>query len=121
MVKGHPLVIIGSDRTLFTVNVSESFTVPQTVAITSPTAQYQPSGVAGTFNTQRPTAGGQLLLAFTDGAGPNNASELEVELNPGDVVALSAIASGATNVSVNGSVIYTITATTAASVVGWYA
>lgn len=113
MPKGHPLVLIG-DRTLFQVNVSESFTVPTTILLTSPSG--------ATADTRRPTVGGQLLLAVKDGAGPNNAAAFEIEVNPADVIALSAVASNVVTVSQNGTVIGRITGVTAAaSVVGWYA
>jgi len=99
-VIGHPLIILDSaTRPLFSVGVSESFTVPDGVAQTSPTAQYQPAGVAGTFNDIRPGAGGQTLVAISDAAGPNNVQEFECELNPGDVIACSAVASNTVTVT----------------------
>jgi hypothetical protein len=118
---GHPLIIFGADRPLFAINQGESFTVPQGISVTSPTSQYQPAGVAGTFNDTRPTAGGQTLLAISDAAGPNKVTELELELQPGDVIALGAVAGGASNLTINGVVVYTITGvTTFAAVVGLY-
>jgi hypothetical protein len=120
MALGHPLVLNG-DKTLFQVNVSESFTVPTSMTASSPTAQYVPSGVQGTFQNTREVAGGQLFLAVKDGAGPNNAAALEIELNPGDVVALSAVASNTVTVLINGVAVHRITnVMAAASVVGWY-
>lgn len=124
MSTGHPLVLLG-DRTLFTVNVSESFTIPDTISETSPTSQYlnQP----GTFDTKRPTVGGQLFLAIAgDVAGPNNTVELSAEVYPGDVIALSAVAGGKTTVTRTprgGSAITlaTITVTAVGAVIGWYA
>ena len=82
--------IIG-DRTIFTVNVSESFTVPDSVPAPSPTSAYVPSGVAGTFQNNRPGVGGQLLFSQSDAAGPNNTSAFENEVFPGDVITLSAV------------------------------
>lgn len=118
---GHPLIIIGSDRTLFQVNVSESFTIPDAVSTLSPTADYVPSGVAGSFSNKRPGVGGQLILAQKDGAGPSNLTALEFELQPGDVVALSAVVSNVVTVSVNSEVKHRITSVTAAaSVIGVY-
>lgn len=127
MAQGHPLVIIG-DRTLFQVNVSESFVVPTSVPTLSPTADYVPSAVQGTFKNNRPSVGGQLLLAVKDGAGPNNASAFEVEIYPGDTIALSAVASNTVQVnrtpqgsSVAINIGQITGVTSAASVVGWYA
>lgn len=126
-VIGKPLIILDSaSRPLFCVGVSESFTIPDGITQTSPTAQYQPSGVAGTFNDVRPTARGQTLVALSDAAGPNKVQEFECELNPGDVIALSAVASNTvtvTRTSPGGTAqtILQITGVTAAAfVVGLY-
>ena len=47
----------------------------------------------------RPGAGGQTLVAISDAAGPNNVQEFECELNPGDVIACSAVASNTVTVT----------------------
>lgn len=99
-VIGHPLIILDSaTRPLFAINQGESFTVPDSISLTSPTSQYQPAGVAGTFNDTRQGMGGQTLVAISDAAGPNKVQEFECELNPGDVIAASAVASNTVTIT----------------------
>lgn len=94
-VIGHPLIILDSaTRPLFALNQGESFVVPDSIPTTSPTSQYQPAGVAGTFNDVRPAAGGQTLVAISDAAGPGKVVEFECELNPGDTLTLGAVSGG---------------------------
>jgi len=124
---GHPLIILGTDRTAFTVGVGETFVVPDSVPAPSPTSAYVPSGVAGTFQNTRPAVGGQLFVTVSDAAGPNNVIAFENEFYPGDTIALSAVSGGVVTITytpVNGTAatIGKITGvTTKAWLLGWYA
>lgn len=126
MSQGHPLILIGADRNLFTVQAGGSFTVPSSVAASSPTSDYVPAAVAGSFQNRRPSVGGQLLLAVTDdtaSSGNVAATALEIEIYPGDVIALSAVAANKATLTINGEAKAVVqgTAITIAEVVGLYA
>lgn len=87
-------------QTAFKVGVSESFTVPETVTIDSPTDN-------ANFDSIRAVAGGQLLTTFDDVAGSAvqfKGTADQLKLYPGDVVACGAVGAPAAN-----NVVVTIT------------
>lgn len=114
--------------TLFGVKVSTSFTIPDSKTVAS---AVDPAFGGNNLGSVVSTVGGQLLLAMNDGAvGTGCIFDLTTQevcdLRPGDVVALSAVASGVatlTVTSVDGTVrTYLVTGvTTTATVAGFYA
>ena len=80
-----------------------SYTVPSTIAVTSP------AGAA--FNTVRATVGGGIYDVVTDEA-VATAQDFQYKLYPGDVVAVGGVVSNTCAVSVNGVVVYVITGVT---------
>jgi len=82
-----------TDQTVFKVPVSGTYTVPEVVAVLSPTA------VAG-FASRRATVGGQLICGYDDVAG--NVVQLDapgeqLKLQPLDVIACSAVGATVAN------------------------
>lgn len=112
-----------NEQTMFKVPVSGSFTVPDTITMTSPTGDTK-------LDTKRAVVGGQLLAAYDDVAGTavqGKGIVDQVKLNPGDVVACSAVASNVVTVTVTPKggtavTVFKITGVTAvAGVIGFYA
>jgi len=114
--------------TPFGVKVSTSFTIPTTKQVASAVdSAFGGANLASIINT----VGGQLLLAMNDGAaGTACVFDLTMQdvcdLRPGDVVAMSAVATNIvtlTVTSVDGTVrTFLITGvTTTATVVGYFA
>ena len=92
--------------------------MPTSLTVTSPTSQY----LAKSLDSTRNVVGGELLVGFSDAASgsPGGATFCGVALNPGDVVACSAVASGVITVTVNGVTVFTVAATTVGGVIGFY-
>lgn len=106
--------------TPFKILQGASFTIPDTVQLQSPTGGTVGISPTNTFNSMRPVMGGQIIAALNDQA-VQTSPDFSYKLNVGDVIAVSAVASSAANVSVNGVVVYTITnVTTVALVFGFY-
>ena len=105
---------------LFKILVTESFTVPDSVAASSPTGSSSGLTPDDVFATIRGTVGGELFCEFSDVAGPDQ-SEFVRGLKPGDVVAVGAIGSGVAPVTINGTLVREIPATAFAGVMGFYA
>lgn len=89
---------------------SGSFTVPRTKTITSPTSDY----LVKSLDTIRQTIGGQIFAAVNDAAGGELGATPfpNIELQPGDVVACSAVASNVITVTVNSVTVFRITSVT---------
>lgn len=85
-------IAIGRDRTAFKVLQGESFTVPDTK--TNP-AVLTPLAVA----TVSRTSGGEIVCEFSDAAGPAQ-RDIGYTLEPGDVVACSAVVANEVTVTV---------------------
>jgi hypothetical protein len=113
---------VGVDLTgqnAFSVKQSGTFTVPRTLSVVSPTTQY----LSKSLDTVRDVVGGQIMVGLTDAASgePGGAVFIGIELKPGDVILLSAVASNVVTVSVNGTVVYRLTGVTAvAAIFGFY-
>lgn len=77
-------------QTMFKVPVSGSFTVPETLTMSSPTGDTK-------LDTKRATVGGQLVAAYDDVAGTavqGKGIVDQISLLPGDIVACSAVVGG---------------------------
>lgn len=88
-----------SGRTAAKVLQGGSYTVPDSVTVASPTSSLLASP-AGNADTQRAVVGGQIVSGFSDAAGPAHPDTMVFQLQPGDVVACSAVASGKITVTV---------------------
>lgn len=108
-----------ADVTQFKVLVGGTFTVPDTVQAPSPTGISSGLSPSNLFDSRRTGVGGYIYAAFNDVAG-NAALDFQYHLNPLDVVSLTAISGGSTNVQVNGVTVTTITATAVAGVLAYY-
>lgn len=80
---------------LFKVLQGASFTVPDTVTTDSPTDN-------ANFDSIRTVGGGQIIVGFSDEAVTNLDNDFvkQLKLEPGDVVACSAVASNTITVTV---------------------
>lgn len=122
---GNVATMINFDgHTLFKVLQGASFTVPEMADSPSPAGRSSGVSPTDTFSTKRQAVGGQIVLGFSDVAG-NAVSDLQFPLRPGDVVAVSAVASSAVTVTVTpfggtAKTIATIAATAVAGVVGFW-
>lgn len=107
-------------QTLFKVMEAETYTVPDTITVASPTGTS--SGVSGApFDTKRTAVGGFIYAAFDDVAGPGSL-DFQWPIQPGDVIACSAV-DGSNNVTVtiNGVTVLVIGGvTTDAGVLGYW-
>lgn len=116
MAQGYQLNFDG--LTLFKLKQSESFTVPTSKSSPSPTNGSSGMSPATVFDARRESVGGFLYGAFSDAAGPT-AITMNQRLQPGDVVAVSAVVANVATVSINGVAVGTITGvTTVAGVLG---
>lgn len=105
--------------TLAKVLRNESFTVPDTIQVASPSGISSGLSPATLFDTKRAGIGGAIYGAFSDAAGPAT-EDFQYNLNAGDVVAVSNAAAPAV-VSVNGLAVFNITNTAVAGVLLYYA
>lgn len=90
-------------RQLVQVLQDNTFTVPDSVAVP---ATLNPLSQA----TTKRAVGGHIYAGFHDQPG-QPALDLGYELFPRDVVAISAVASGKANLTINGQIVYTFTTT----------
>jgi hypothetical protein len=107
-------------HTLFKILQGATYTVGTTVTAASPTNGA--SGVSPTtvFDARRQAVGGVIYAGFSDIAGPASPDDLHFKLNPGDVVACSAVVSSKITVTVNGESIAIIPATAVGGVLGYW-
>jgi hypothetical protein len=119
MASGVINAISFDGQTLFKVNEGESYTVPDTIAVQSPSGASSGISPTTTFNSQRGTVGGMIYQAVSDAAGPAS-DNFQCTVNPGDVIAVAAVASSACAVTINGVLVFTIpSVTTHACVLGF--
>jgi hypothetical protein len=102
------------------VSADTTFTVPDTILAASPSGPSSGMASSSLLDARRLTVAGFVTGVFSDAAGPTSLDS-HFKVNPGDVVNLTAIAGGATNVQVNGATVLTVPATAVAGVVGYYA
>lgn len=103
--------------TLFKVNRNESFTVPDTVQVASPSGISSGLSPATLFDSRRAGVGGAIYAAFSDAAGPTS-DDFQLTVDPGDVIAVSNAAPAV--VTRNGVTVYSITNTAVAGVLGYH-
>lgn len=111
---------------LFNLKVNTSFTIPETRVQLSPV---HPDMGGDILKSVVNTSGGQMLVATSDGAA-GTASVFDLtstgacDLFPGDIVAMSAVASGNVTLTItskDGTIrSYVFPTTTTASAVGYY-
>lgn len=107
-----------ANSNLFKVNRNESFTVPDTFTATSPSGISSGLSPSNLFDTKRQGIGGAIYAAYSDAAGPTS-DDFQLNINPGDVIAVSNAAPAV--VTVNGVTVFTITNTNVAGVLGYWA
>lgn len=103
---------------LVKVGRNESFTVPDTVQVTSPASISSGLSPATLFDTKRQCIGGAIYAAFSDAAGPTT-EDFQLNIDPLDVIAVSNAAPAV--VSRNGVAVFSITNTAVAGVLLYYA
>ena len=108
-------------QTLFKVGVGESYTVFTSVAAPSPINRSSGVSPTNAFDAVRPSVGGALYAGYSDAAGPASPDDIHFVIQPGDVIAVGAIASGKAPVTINGQLVANIAATAVAGVLGFYA
>lgn len=101
---------------LFKVNRGESFTIPDSVQQASPSGISSGLSPANLFDTKRLGVGGYIYAAYSDAAGPTS-DDFQTKINPGDVIAVSNASPAI--VTQNGVVIFSITNTAVAGVLGY--
>lgn len=119
----NPTMVNFDGQNLFKVSVGQSLTVPDTIEVQSPTGRSSGVYPTNTFNSMRPVSGGLIVTPFSDVAGPSQ-DEFTWRVGKGDVIAVSTIGAtvaGKADVSVNGTLVYRITATAVCGVIGCYA
>lgn len=105
--------------TQFKILFGETYVVPSLVTTPSPTNASSGVSPATTFDGKREVGHAVLYAAFNDAAGPADLGMKSIPLRPNDSVVLSSVTSNAVTVSVNGTIVYTITGvTTVAGVLG---
>lgn len=107
-----------ADVNLFKVNRNESFTVPDTVNSPSPSGISSGLSPANLFDAKRTGVGGAIYAVYSDAAGPTS-DDFQLTVDAGDVIAVSNAAPAL--VTRNGVLVYTITNTAVAGVLGYYA
>ena len=115
------LAINFDGQTLFRVVDNSSFTVPETVNSPSPIGISSGINPTTLFDTKRGVAGGMIYGVWTDQA-DTDGYDFQYPLRPGDVVAVTNVASNTCNVTVNGKIVYVIadSSITVAGVLGFY-
>lgn len=103
---------------LFKVNRNETFTVPDTFNAASPSGISSGLSPSNLFDSKRTGIGGAIYAAYSDAAGPTS-DDFQLNINAGDVIAVSNAAPAV--VTVNGATVYTITNTSVAGVLGYWA
>lgn len=108
-------------QTLFRVLNGSSFTVPESISVPSPVGISSGISPSTLFDTRRYTVGGMIYGVFTNQAGTNG-YDFQYPVKPGDVIAVSAIASNAATVTINGVIVYRIadTSITVAGLLGFF-
>lgn len=96
---------------------NESFTVPDTIQVPSPSGISSGLSPATLFDTKRQGVGGAIFAAFSDAAGPAT-EDFQLNIDPGDVIAVSNAATAV--VTRNGVTVFTITNTAVAGVLLYY-
>ena len=121
MASRNNLAINFDQQTLFRVIQGGSFTVPETVAAPSPIGLSSGISPNTLFDGRRGVAGGWIYGVFTNQASTGG-YDFQYPVQPNDVIAVSAIASNAATVSVNGVVVYRIAdvAITTAGILGFF-
>lgn len=107
-----------ANTVLFKVNRGETFTVPDTFNSTSPSGISSGLSPSNLFDAKRTGIGGAIYAAYSDAAGPTS-DDFQLNINPLDVIAVSNAAPAV--VTVNGTTVYTITNTSVAGVLGYWA
>ncbi len=107
-----------ADVNLFKVNRNESFTVPDTVQVASPSGISSGLSPATLFDSKRAGVGGAIYAVYSDAAGPTS-DDFQLTVDPGDVIAVSKAAPAV--VTRNGVAVYSITNTAVAGVLGYHA
>jgi len=107
-----------ADVNLFKVNRGETFTVPDVATAPSPSGISSGLSPSNLFDGKRSGIGGALYAAFSDAAGPAS-DNFQLNINPGDVIAVSNAAPAV--VTQNGNAVYSITNTSVAGVLGYWA
>lgn len=120
MVSLHRNVDVVNFEVSVTVSADTVFVVPDTIHSESPSGPSSGLGTGNLFDSRRPTVAGYIKSAFGDASGPGTI-DFEYKLYPLDVVTLSAVAGGVTNVQINGVVVLTVPATAFAGLSGYYA
>lgn len=98
-------------RTVKKLGVGQSFTLPTTITVP---ATLNPLSSA----SQRVAVGGQLYAVYDDSA---DSVDFGCILDPGDVVTVSAVVAGKVTISVNGTPVVTLNATSVAGCLLFYA
>ncbi len=114
----QPLISF-SGTTRFKIMQGETYVVPDIISAPSPTNKSSGVYPEDTFDGKREVSHALLYGAFSDAAGPTDALMPSIPLRPNDSVVLSAVTSNVVTVSVNGTIVFSITGvTTSAGVLG---